>query len=64
MYKKPEPKYDGASDRYWRGDTPLPRSREEAGKMGLHYDPATNAYWNGDTLVARSSDIKKYQRLD
>ncbi|MFA4852097.1 MAG: hypothetical protein WC924_03165 [Candidatus Gracilibacteria bacterium] len=57
------PTYDSATDRYWDGDRPLPRSDAEARKMGLGYDSATNSWWNGEVRVARQSDIDRYREL-
>lgn len=57
------PKYDAATDRFWDGDDPLPRTDEEAIKMGLSYDPATKAWWSGDVLVVRQKVIDAYEKL-
>jgi len=57
------PRYDSTTNRYWRGDYPLPNSCEEARATGLFYDPATDAWWNGDRLVAYSRAIDRAQKL-
>lgn len=57
------PVYDAVSDRFWDGDTPLPRNHEEAREWGLYFDPATDAYWNGETMVCKTEVIDRYTKL-
>lgn len=60
---EPEPQYDGPSDRFWVGGTPLPRNEREAIEMHLVYDPATDAWWSGDVLVTRQNTIDRFRDM-